>query len=77
MVWPVYVDFRHLPGSDLLMDISVIQLIELAVLGDAVIEWYNGRATLDEPSTRLGVLDKLELCIRDANGLRELRRVDV
>ena len=59
------------------MDIRVVKVIQLTVLRYPVIKRYDGRATLDEAGSRLGVLDELELRVRDAYSLGKPCRVNV
>ena len=59
------------------MNISIVEVIQLAILRDPVVKRNDGRATLDEAGSGLGVLDELELGVCDADGLGKSRRVDV
>ena len=59
------------------MDIGIVKIIQLAVLRDPVVERYDGRSTLDEAGSGLGVLDELKLGVRDADGLGKAGGIDV
>ena len=59
------------------MNVGVVKVVERAVLRDTVVKWHNGRSALDEAGAGLRVLNKLELSVRDTDGLSHPHRIDV